>query len=612
MTNKTIDVIAMGRVAVDLYAEQLNTPLSQVESFKKYLGGSPGNISVGSSRLGLRSALISKVGQDAMGEFLLETLRQEKVDTDGVSQTADYLTGLAFLGITPPSTFPLLFYRENCADMQLRVEDLNANQIAKAKYLQISGTGISTEAMRQTTRKAIEVAKSAKTKIILDCDFRPVLWKLCSAQDAQNRYVANAEVSQQYQSFLSDCDIIVGTDEELMIAGGSNDILDAINNIRAVTDASIVYKKGLEGSEVHLSDGKIVHADTYPVEVLNTLGAGDAFMSGMLLGLIENQSWQQTLSYGNACGAIVSTRHGCAPAMPSKEELMHFIQQYPGRGSVALNDLPKDNTSDNLPPLIQAKAGFDMGLTRIVSRHDAYQTGMNFSVLKLDQGERFTINSGLETAALLLYGQISFTWANCQQTITRRSYFDEAPYVLNTPQSLAIQIDAISACELLIMQTDNQTEFEAKLFDQNSMLENEHRGQGLLDDVSYRIVRTVFDKRNHPESNLVVGEIITFQGRWSSCPPHYHPQPEIYHYRFSEPQGFAFAEDGDRALKVHHNETLVIQNEKTHAHATAPGYALYTLWFIRHLEDAPYIVPDFAKEHDWCRHPSANQRVWRG
>ncbi len=612
MTNKTIDAIAMGRVAVDLYAEQLNTPLSQVESFKKYLGGSLGNISVGSSRLGLRAALISKVGKDAMGEFLLETLRQENINTDSVKQTADYLTGLAMLGITPPSTFPLLFYRENCADMQLTIDDLDANQIAKARYLVISGTGLSTESMRQTTRKAIELAEYSNTKIILDCDFRPVLWKLCSAEDAQNRYVEDAGVSQYYQSFVSGCDIIVGTDEELMIAGGADDIFAAINNIRAITDAAIVYKKGLEGSEVHLSDGKIIHADTFPVEVLNTLGAGDAFMSGLLLGLVDNQPWQQTLSYGNACGAIVSNRHGCAPAMPSKEELMHFIQQYPDRGSEVLSDLPNNDAKTAMPPLIQAKAGFDMGLNRIVSRYDSYQTGMNFSVLKLDQGEQFIVDDGLETAALLLYGQVNFSWANNQQTVIRHSYFDEAPFVLHTPQSQSIRIDAISACELLVMQTDNQTEFESKLFDQNSMLENEHRGQGLLDDVSYRIVRTVFDKRNRPESNLVVGEIITFQGRWSSCPPHYHPQPEIYHYRFSEPQGFAFAEDGHKALKVRHNETLVIQNQKTHAHATAPGYALYTLWFVRHLYKKPYIAPNFVKEHDWCRYPNANQRVWRG
>lgn len=339
MSNKSIDVIAMGRVAVDLYAEQLNTPLQQVESFRKYLGGSPGNISVGCRRLGLRSALLSKVGRDAMGEFILDTLAKEQVDIDGVHQSAQHLTALAFLAITPPSNFPLLFYRENCADMQLHAHDLDTQQIAKAHYLQISGTGFSTEAMRKTSSAAIAFAKAAQTKVVLDCDFRPVLSGLCAAEDAQNRYVADANVSQHFQSFLADCDCIVGTAEELMIAGGSEDVFAAIQNIRRQSHAAIVYKKGLEGSEVHLEDGRVIHADTFPVEVLNTLGAGDAFMSGMLLGLLEKQTWQQALSFGNACGAIVSTRHGCAPAMPDKKELQHFMAQYPSRGASVLADL---------------------------------------------------------------------------------------------------------------------------------------------------------------------------------------------------------------------------------------------------------------------------------
>lgn len=609
---KELDVLCMGRVAVDLYAADLNTPLSQVNRFNKYLGGSPGNISVGCRRLELRSGLISKVGADPMGDFLLDTLRKEKVNIDAVAQTKLHQTGLAFLGITPPSSFPLLFYRENCADMQIQPEELCPKQIGKAKFLQISGTGLSTQSMRQTTKQAITLAKQVGTKIILDCDFRPVLWGLCQSNDTENRYVESEIVSKHYQTFLLDCDIIVGTDEELNIAGGYNDIFKSIEAIRNIAPhAAIVYKKGLEGSEVHLPDGQLLHADTFPVDVLNTLGAGDAFMSGLVFGLTQNETWQQSLSYANACGAIVSTRHGCAPAMPTKNELLHFVQQYPLQGAKVLSDLGSEGLLDAPPPLITAPAGFNMGLTQIVSRNDNYQTGMNFKVLKLAQDQHFIINDTLETAALLLSGQCTYIWDNHQQTVFRKSYFDDAPYVLHTPQDVSVRLQAETDCELLIMQTDNSQTFKSILFDQSLMLENEHRGQGLLDDVSYRMVRTVFDKRNRPESNLVVGEIITFQGRWSSCPPHYHVQPEIYHYRFSEPQGFAFAEDGDNALKVHHNETLVIQNQKTHAHVSAPGYALYTLWFIKHLENAPYIEPDFVKEHDWCRTDQANKRAYR-
>jgi 5-dehydro-2-deoxygluconokinase len=143
------------------------------------------------------------------------------------------------------------------------------------------------------------------------------------------------------------------------------------------------------------------------------------------------------------------------------------------------------------------------------------------------------------------------------------------------------------------------------------MLELDHRGKGLLDDTSYRIVRTVFDKRNRPESNLVVGEIITFQGRWSSYPPHYHAQPEIYHYRFSEPQGFAFGENGQKVLRIEHNDTYQIVDGQEHAHCTAPGYALYTLWFIRHLQNDPYLTPTFRSEHEWTRESQSTHRVWK-
>jgi 5-dehydro-2-deoxygluconokinase len=142
-------------------------------------------------------------------------------------------------------------------------------------------------------------------------------------------------------------------------------------------------------------------------------------------------------------------------------------------------------------------------------------------------------------------------------------------------------------------------------------LEIDHRGKDLLENTSYRVVRTVFDKRNRPKANLVVGEIVTFQGRWSSYPSHYHAQPEIYHYRFSEPQGYALGENGENILRIEHNDTYQIAEGQTHAHCTAPGYTLYTLWFIRHLVNNPYLIPTFKPEHAWTRESSANKRVWK-
>ncbi|CZR34151.1 KduI/IolB family [Legionella pneumophila] len=170
---------------------------------------------------------------------------------------------------------------------------------------------------------------------------------------------------------------------------------------------------------------------------------------------------------------------------------------------------------------------------------------------------------------------------------------------------------ALTDCEILLMETENENLFSPILFDASNMLELDNRGEGVLENTSYRLVRTVFDKRNRPESNLVVGEIITFQGRWSSYPSHYHQQPEIYHYRFSEPQGYAFGENGKEVMRIEHYDTYQIANNQEHAHCAAPGYALYTLWFIRHLNNNAYTLPTFIKDHEWTRTSRANLRAWQ-
>jgi 5-dehydro-2-deoxygluconokinase len=612
LQEKEVDVICMGRVAVDLYAEESHMPLRDVEAFKKYLGGSPGNISVGSRRLGLKSALFSCIGKDEMGFFLKEILKKEGVDTSLLYETDKHLTALAILGINPPSHFPLMFYRENCADMQLHPSQSRHELFRQAKLFQFSGTGISTPSMREATREAIKQAKENGVLVVFDLDFRPVLWELTSPADGETRYIQSDVVSKHYQSFLPFCDLVVGTDEEIMTAGGINNVDESLLAIKALTDADIVYKKGLQGSEIHLHfDGDVIMQKAYEVEVYNTLGAGDGFMSGLLYGILKKASWLDTLSYANACGAIVSSRHGCAPAMPTEEELHYFLEKYPEKGKEIVFDpfLKRGDLSTRRSPHIKCSTPFPDGKTDIVRKDDSYQSGMNFSILKLRKGEQYTLTSPLESAYLLMTGQVVFHYANLKREVKRQSYFKSAPFALHLAAYSKGHVEAISDTELLVLQTENEAQFEPILFDENNMLENEHRGKGLLDDTSYRIVRTIFDKRNRPESNLVLGEIITFGGRWSSTPPHTHIQPEIYHYRFSEPKGFAFAEDGEDALKVNHFDTLVIQNEKQHAHCAAPGYALYTMWCIKHLENRPYITPEFDKAHDWARFESANKRA---
>ncbi|TNF65933.1 MAG: 5-deoxyglucuronate isomerase [Gammaproteobacteria bacterium] len=264
-----------------------------------------------------------------------------------------------------------------------------------------------------------------------------------------------------------------------------------------------------------------------------------------------------------------------------------------------------------IDPIIHQNSPYMNGYNSIVEINDLYRTGMNFGVLHLSQGEVYDLSSTLESAYLLMTGQVEFNYLNKSYQAFRTSYFDQEPIVLHLCANEKAQVTAKTNCEIMVMQTENGQKFKSMVFDGSNMLESERRGKGLLDDASYRIVRTVFDTRNRPESNLVVGEIITFSGHWSSTPPHYHKQPEIYYYRFSEPQGFAIGEDGEHIRRIRQNDTMVILDEKEHAHSSAPGYALYTLWFIKHLENNPYIVPTFRKEHDWARHESANLRVWK-
>jgi 5-deoxy-glucuronate isomerase len=197
-----------------------------------------------------------------------------------------------------------------------------------------------------------------------------------------------------------------------------------------------------------------------------------------------------------------------------------------------------------------------------------------------------------------------------QRSILRRgSVFDEGPSALHAAAGQDLELTARSeAAELTRYRTANTKAFPAKVYEP-SAVEDEPRGRGLLKEASFRYVRTVFDARNSdPAAELVLGEVVTFPGRWSSYPPHHHPQPEIYHYRFSDPRGFGHAELGETVLKIRHFDTVKILAGVDHPQCAAPGYAMYYSWVIRHLPEARYSVPEFTKEHAWALDPKA--RFW--
>jgi 5-dehydro-2-deoxygluconokinase len=354
---RTRDLVCMGRAAVDLYGEQIGARLEDVQTFAKYLGGSPTNTAVGAARLGLSVGLVSRVGDEHNGRFVRETLQREGVDTRCLATDPQRLTALVFLGIKDPDTFPLLFYRQNCADMALDEGDIDAAYIASARALVVSGTHLSQPGTRAACLKAMHAARAAGTQVVLDIDYRPVLWGLTSPGLGERRYVASEAVSEQLQAVLPLCDLVVGTEEEIHIAGGSSDTGAALRRIRSQSAALIVMKRGPMGCVAYaaaipanLDDG--VAGPGFPVEVFNVLGAGDAFMAGLLRGYVRGEPLADALRYANACGAIVVSRHGCAPAMPSWEELSHFLahgsRQRRLREDPVLEDLHRSTTRGRL------------------------------------------------------------------------------------------------------------------------------------------------------------------------------------------------------------------------------------------------------------------------
>ncbi|MDC7699678.1 bifunctional 5-dehydro-2-deoxygluconokinase/5-dehydro-2-deoxyphosphogluconate aldolase [Vogesella indigofera] len=329
--DRNLDVICLGRLAVDLYARQLGARLEDASSFAKYLGGSSANIAFGTARLGLKSAMLSRVGDEQMGRFLLETLEKEGCDISQVKTDPQRLTGVVLLGIKDRDTFPLLFYRENCADMALCEDDIDEAFIASSKSLLITGTHLSTEKVNAASRKALGFARKHNVRTVLDIDYRPVLWGLTGRGDGEQRFIADDAVSTHLQSVLPLFDLIVGTEEEFLIAGGKPALLDCLQVVRQLApQAVLVVKRGPLGCAVIDGDIPADIDDAFTisgaqVEVMNVLGAGDAFLSGFLSAWLRGEDYASCCRRANACGALVVSRHGCSAAMPTPAELDYFL-----------------------------------------------------------------------------------------------------------------------------------------------------------------------------------------------------------------------------------------------------------------------------------------------
>jgi 5-dehydro-2-deoxygluconokinase len=331
MNLPALDLIAIGRSSVDLYGQQVGGRLEDMASFSKAVGGCPTNIAIGSARLGLRSGLITRVGDEHMGRFIREHLVREGVDVRGVKTDPHRLTSLVVLGIRDDKTFPLLFYRADCADGALDESDIEESYIASAAAIVVTGTHFARPNTAAAQKKAMRIARAHGRRIVFDVDYRPNLWGLAGHGAGEQRYIKSDDVTAHLGPILPDCDLIVGTEEELMIAGGEDEPLAAVLAVRAVSQATIVMKRGPMGCVVF--PGAIpndieagVKGPGFPVEVYNVLGAGDAFMSGFLRGWLRDDPLELCCTYANAAGAFAVSRLLCSVEYPSFAEMRHFIE----------------------------------------------------------------------------------------------------------------------------------------------------------------------------------------------------------------------------------------------------------------------------------------------
>lgn len=327
-----LDVITIGRSSVDLYGAQVGGRLEDMRSFNKYVGGSPTNMAVGTARLGLRSGLITRVGDEHMGRFLIEQLAAEGVDVRGIKTDPERLTAMVLLGIRDRKQFPLIFYRDNCADMALSEDDIDPAFITQARAVVATGTHLSHPRTEAAVLKALRLARENGAQTALDIDYRPNLWGLSGHGDGENRFIESEKVTAKLQSTLHLFDLIVGTEEEFHIAGGTTDTIAALRAVRQRSKAVLVCKRGPMGASAFTGDipdtlDEGLSGPGFPIEVFNVLGAGDGFMSGLLKGWLDSEEWPVTLKYANACGAFAVSRHGCAPAYPSWKELQYFFER---------------------------------------------------------------------------------------------------------------------------------------------------------------------------------------------------------------------------------------------------------------------------------------------
>ncbi|MCH7409449.1 5-dehydro-2-deoxygluconokinase [Belliella sp. DSM 111904] len=329
--NKEMDVITIGRSSIDLYSQQVGADFVDIKGFDAFVGGSPLNIATGCARLGLKCSLFTGVGEDKVGDFILNFLQNESIDTTHVARIPGARSSAVVLGIQPPDRFPLVYYRDNCADIQITLDHASQINFNAYKLVEISATALSKEPSRSTVFYAVEKANQVAVPVVLDIDFRADQW-----QDVRS-------FGLTVRSLLSKVKIAIGTEEEILAAmlkdqsqitiehqqisapKITGDIEEAIDLILKTGVEILLVKRGSQGVTVYTAGGEVFNVPGFPVDPLNVLGAGDAFASGFIYGYLQGWSLYKACRMGNASGAQVVLQSGCANFMPTLEESLSFI-----------------------------------------------------------------------------------------------------------------------------------------------------------------------------------------------------------------------------------------------------------------------------------------------
>jgi 5-dehydro-2-deoxygluconokinase len=329
-TGKTLDFVAIGRLCIDLNANEINRPMEETMTFTKYVGGSPANITIGMSRLGLNTAFIGKIANDQMGRFIAGYLERNNIATTNVvTDRTGAVTGLAFTEIKSPTDCSILMYRNNAADLLLEPGEVQEELIARSQVLLISGTALAASPSREAVFQALQYAKKHGAVIVFDLDYRPYTWK------------SPEETATYYNLAAEKCDIILGTREEFDMMERFESNPERSDSVTAgkwfdYSARIVVIKHGKEGSIAYTPDGVGHRAKSFPAKVVKTFGAGDSYAAGFLYGVMQGWTLEASMEFGSAAACIVISSHSCSDAMPTAAAVHDYIERC-NRGEITAN-----------------------------------------------------------------------------------------------------------------------------------------------------------------------------------------------------------------------------------------------------------------------------------